>query len=169
MVPALRRGSLTAATASQKECTPWLWSRPCLQTGSLSYPLRCCTPRTRGSWPDRADDRRSDLFTCEHNEAPLTRATPDACQNTRSVLGMVFQYSLFFPSLLSPQCHRMSWGNSLCKYALLTGQNAAFCKMHYLVINEAHRRVSLFFNVEIFLWKYTFSVYIIKIKCLWSV
>lgn len=34
MVPALQHGSLTAATASQKECTPWLWSRPCLQTAS---------------------------------------------------------------------------------------------------------------------------------------
>lgn len=43
MAPALRHGSLTAATASQKECTQWLWSLPCLQTASLSYRLRCCT------------------------------------------------------------------------------------------------------------------------------
>lgn len=75
MVPALQRGSLTAATASQKACTPWLWSRPCLQTASLSYLLRCCTPRTRGSWPDRNEDRRPDLFTCEQHQAPLTRVT----------------------------------------------------------------------------------------------
>lgn len=46
MVLALQRGSLTAATASQKECTPWLWSLPCLQTASLSYLLRCCIQRT---------------------------------------------------------------------------------------------------------------------------
>lgn len=41
--------------------------------------------------------------------------------------------------------------------------------MHYVVINEAHKHVSLFFNVEIFLWKYTFFVYVIKIKYLSSV
>lgn len=82
MVPALQHDSLTAATASQKECTPWLWSRPCLQTASLSYLLRCCMPRTRESWPDGTHNRRSDLSTCEQNEAPLTKVTPATCQNT---------------------------------------------------------------------------------------
>lgn len=170
MVPALQRGSLTAATASQKECTPWLWSRPCLQTASLSYSLRCCTPRTRGPWPDRNEDRRSDLFTCEQGSSHQsdTWHMPKHMQCSQSF--PIFPVlSSMYTSLLFPQYHRMSWGNTHCKYALLTGQNAAFCKMHYVVINEAHRCVSLFFNVEIFLWKYTFSVYIIKIKCLWSV
>lgn len=100
MVPALQRGSLTAATASQKECTPWLWSRPCLQMASLSYPLRCCTPRTRGSWPDRNKDRRSDLFTCEQGSSHQsdTWHVPTHTQCSQNV----FQYSLFFPVCIHP-------------------------------------------------------------------
>lgn len=31
--------------------------------------------------------------------------------------------------------------------------------MHNVVINEAHKLVSLFFNVEIFLWKYILCLY----------
>lgn len=101
MVPALQRGSLTAATASQKECTPWLWSQPCLQMASLSYSLRCCTPRTRGPWPDRSEDKHSVLFTCEQNEAPLTRVTPDVPKHTQCSQN-VFRYSLFFPVCINP-------------------------------------------------------------------
>lgn len=45
MVLDLQHGSLTVATAFQKEWTPWLWSRRSLQMGSLSYLHLCCTLR----------------------------------------------------------------------------------------------------------------------------
>lgn len=45
-VRGLQRGSLTAATESQRECTPWLWSQRCLQMASLSYLHPWCRLRT---------------------------------------------------------------------------------------------------------------------------
>lgn len=39
--------SLIAATGSQKEWTPWLWSQRCLLMASLLYLHLCCLQRTR--------------------------------------------------------------------------------------------------------------------------
>lgn len=54
MVRALQHGSLTAATGSQRECTPWLWSQLSLQMASLSYLHRCSK---------RREPQNSDLIT----------------------------------------------------------------------------------------------------------
>lgn len=43
-VQGLQPGSLTAATVSQREWTPWLWNPRSLLMESFSYLHRCCRP-----------------------------------------------------------------------------------------------------------------------------